>query len=456
MSPVRNRVAVLHGVNLNMLGRRDPAHYGTLTLQELERRVTEFGRELELEVHCVQTDSEAEYVKLLHELPARADGVLLNPGAWTHYSWAIHDALEIAGAAGRRGPPLQGRRARSLAPGVGRARSGARLRQRAGGRGLPRGARAARARSWTGERRARGERLASERLVADAELDAPDRRGRREPALPDRLLRIKRARARAARTAPGAFSPTFATRPRPRRRSTRRSPARSSPATCSRRWPARCPPVGSASTTPSTTRAPARAPGRAGRSGGRAGRLGRPRRAAARGQGRAGDRVDRRRGGADRRAARVAVRVEAWGVAPSASSRSRSSTRCACAARARPSFPSIVASGAHGALPHAQPRDVAIERGVLVTFDIGAVVDSYCSDCTRTVAVGEPRRARARDLRAGGGGPAGRARRDRARGQRPRGRRERARGDRGRPATASASGTVSATASGSRSTRRRA
>jgi 3-dehydroquinate dehydratase-2 len=97
VSPVRNRVAVLHGVNLSMLGRRDPAHYGTLTLAELERRVTEFGRELELEVHCAQTDSEAEYVKLLHELPARADGVLLNPGAWTHYSWAIHDALELAG-----------------------------------------------------------------------------------------------------------------------------------------------------------------------------------------------------------------------------------------------------------------------------------------------------------------------------------------------------------------------
>ncbi|MGA2756427.1 MAG: type II 3-dehydroquinate dehydratase [Solirubrobacteraceae bacterium] len=96
MSPVRNRVAVLHGVNMNMLGRRDPAQYGTLTLHELERRVTDFGRQLELEVRCFQTNSEAEFVKHLHELPARADGVLLNPGAWTHYSWAIHDALEIA------------------------------------------------------------------------------------------------------------------------------------------------------------------------------------------------------------------------------------------------------------------------------------------------------------------------------------------------------------------------
>lgn len=97
MSPVRNRVAVLHGVNLNMLGRRDPAHYGTLTLAEVEHRVTQFGRELELEVSCFQTNSEAEFVTRLHQLPAHADGVLLNPGAWTHYAWSIHDALEIAG-----------------------------------------------------------------------------------------------------------------------------------------------------------------------------------------------------------------------------------------------------------------------------------------------------------------------------------------------------------------------
>jgi 3-dehydroquinate dehydratase II len=97
MSPVRNRVEVLHGVNLDMLGRRDAAHYGTITLAELERRVTEYGRELELDVHCFQTNSEADFVKRLHALPARADGILINAGAWTHYSWAIHDALEITG-----------------------------------------------------------------------------------------------------------------------------------------------------------------------------------------------------------------------------------------------------------------------------------------------------------------------------------------------------------------------
>jgi 3-dehydroquinate dehydratase-2 len=97
MSPVRNRVTVMHGVNLDMLGRRDRAHYGTLTLAELEHRVTSFGRELELEVSCFQTNSEVEFITRLHQLPARADGVLLNPGAWTHYAWSIHDALEIAG-----------------------------------------------------------------------------------------------------------------------------------------------------------------------------------------------------------------------------------------------------------------------------------------------------------------------------------------------------------------------
>src|SRR6202041_3225205 len=96
MSPVRNRIEMMHGVNLDMLGRRDPAHYGTLTLPQLERRVIEFGQELGLEVRCFQTNSEQQFVEHLHGLPAHADGILLNPGAWTHYSWAIRDALEIA------------------------------------------------------------------------------------------------------------------------------------------------------------------------------------------------------------------------------------------------------------------------------------------------------------------------------------------------------------------------
>ncbi len=90
------RIEVLHGVNLDMLGRRDPRHYGTLTLPELERRVEEFAAELGLRVRCFQTNAEGEFVERLHLLRDEADGVVLNPGAWTHYSWAIHDALEIA------------------------------------------------------------------------------------------------------------------------------------------------------------------------------------------------------------------------------------------------------------------------------------------------------------------------------------------------------------------------
>ena len=92
-----NRVAVLHGVNLDMLGRRDREHYGTLTLPELQTRVKRFASDLDLEATFFQTNNEGEFVEYLHRLPERADAALLNPGAWTHYSYAIRDALEIAG-----------------------------------------------------------------------------------------------------------------------------------------------------------------------------------------------------------------------------------------------------------------------------------------------------------------------------------------------------------------------
>jgi 3-dehydroquinate dehydratase-2 len=96
MSQARNRIEVMHGVNLNMLGRRDPAHYGTLTPAGLELQIEEFARDLGLEVEFFQTNSEAAFVEHLHDVAASADGLLLNPGAWTHYAWSIHDALEIA------------------------------------------------------------------------------------------------------------------------------------------------------------------------------------------------------------------------------------------------------------------------------------------------------------------------------------------------------------------------
>jgi 3-dehydroquinate dehydratase II len=88
------RVLVLNGVNLNILGRRDPTLYGGLTLAELEGRVYEWGRELELTVQCRQTNSEGEFVKWCHDAHDNADGMVVNPGAWTHYAWSIHDALE--------------------------------------------------------------------------------------------------------------------------------------------------------------------------------------------------------------------------------------------------------------------------------------------------------------------------------------------------------------------------
>jgi 3-dehydroquinate dehydratase-2 len=91
-----NRIEVLHGVNLDMLGKRDPEHYGTLTLIELEVRIRHWARQLGLEVSFFQTNFEGEYVERLHQAPELADALLLNPGAWTHYSYAIRDALEIA------------------------------------------------------------------------------------------------------------------------------------------------------------------------------------------------------------------------------------------------------------------------------------------------------------------------------------------------------------------------
>ena len=94
---MRNRIEVMHGVNMAELGRRDPEHYGGLTFAQLERRIAEFGRELGLEPRFFQTNHEGEFVEHLHRLVGLADGVVLNPGAWTHYSWAIHDALELTG-----------------------------------------------------------------------------------------------------------------------------------------------------------------------------------------------------------------------------------------------------------------------------------------------------------------------------------------------------------------------
>jgi 3-dehydroquinate dehydratase-2 len=93
---VRNRIEVMHGVNLDALGRRPASHYGDLTLDRLQMRIGEYAKELDLEPRFFQTNHEGEFVEQLHRLEGLADGLILNPGAWTHYAWAIRDALEIA------------------------------------------------------------------------------------------------------------------------------------------------------------------------------------------------------------------------------------------------------------------------------------------------------------------------------------------------------------------------
>lgn len=92
----RLRIELMHGVNLDQLGRRNPAHYGSLTLAQLEQQVQVWAAELGLTLTCFQTNHEGEFVEYLHALRGSADGLILNPGAWTHYAYAIHDALEIA------------------------------------------------------------------------------------------------------------------------------------------------------------------------------------------------------------------------------------------------------------------------------------------------------------------------------------------------------------------------
>lgn len=89
------QVAVLNGVNLDALSDRDPELYGGISYGELETRIYEWAREVGCSVRCFQTNAEGEYIDLCHEARRWADGVVVNPGAWTHYSYAVRDALEL-------------------------------------------------------------------------------------------------------------------------------------------------------------------------------------------------------------------------------------------------------------------------------------------------------------------------------------------------------------------------
>lgn len=87
---------MLHGVNHNMFGKRDPKQYGTITLDEIDESIQKLAQELNVEVETFQTNHEGEMVEKIHEaFLNKLDGVIINAGAWTHYSYAIRDALAI-------------------------------------------------------------------------------------------------------------------------------------------------------------------------------------------------------------------------------------------------------------------------------------------------------------------------------------------------------------------------
>jgi 3-dehydroquinate dehydratase II len=89
------RIAVINGANLDALADRDPALYGGLSYDELETRIYDWARELDVSVRCFQTNHEGQYIDWCHDARTWADGIVVNPGAWTHYSYAIRDALEL-------------------------------------------------------------------------------------------------------------------------------------------------------------------------------------------------------------------------------------------------------------------------------------------------------------------------------------------------------------------------
>jgi 3-dehydroquinate dehydratase-2 len=94
---MKDRVAVMHGVNLDMLERRPSDVYGELSFPQLERQIGKFAQEMGLDTRFFQSNFEGEFVEELHRAADYADGLLLNPGAWTHYAWALRDAVEVAG-----------------------------------------------------------------------------------------------------------------------------------------------------------------------------------------------------------------------------------------------------------------------------------------------------------------------------------------------------------------------
>ena len=89
------QILVLNGANLDTLARRDPKLYGGLSLNELESRIYEWAHALDVSARCRQSNSEGEYIEWIHDAYDTVDALIVNPGAWSHYSYAIRDALEL-------------------------------------------------------------------------------------------------------------------------------------------------------------------------------------------------------------------------------------------------------------------------------------------------------------------------------------------------------------------------
>ena len=89
------QVIVLNGANLDTLARRDPAIYGGVSLNELESRIYGWAHALDISARCRQSNSEGDYIDWIHDSYDNVDGMIVNPGAWSHYSYAIRDALEL-------------------------------------------------------------------------------------------------------------------------------------------------------------------------------------------------------------------------------------------------------------------------------------------------------------------------------------------------------------------------
>ena len=350
--------------------------------------ISQAAAELGLATRFFQTNHEGAFVEHLHGLDGLADAIILNPGAWTHYSYAIRDALELTGLPAvevhlsnvderepfRRESVIE----RSLCRPYRRQGPG-RLSRSAD----PPGARSSRA-PYERSRHPPGREAARDRRRSDARHLAGQR------PLPDRLHRLQRdgpwsapTRGRSSRTSAtsssrpprstASFDRTIAAqelldaipdllaarraaaglRGRPHERPDARPPARAGPRGASSSSPAG---------TPSSRCARSRTPMR---STGSARRPSSPTPPCARSWSRA------------------------WPGAPRSAWPSRWSAPWRTSAPSGPRFTRSSPPAPHGALPHAQPRDVEIGRDELVVIDWGAELDGYCSDCTRTLATGD-------------------------------------------------------------------